>query len=433
MRNQLISLLLSILICQSGCGNEELSTAKVISNLSGPERHERARMIREAAWQYDFHNPLLLAGIADAETGLSHCWSEATWACQGPYSEDCGGPVIAGSADGPCEDEQGGLGMFQFDAGTYTQTLEREGERILSIAGNVQAGIDFVLNMVKRSTYIDNVDTVADAREWIKKVRPWNEYWDTWVKTTTHYYNGCRPGICSVYESRFNSYWNHGVDMMNELGVAFWYGASPTCEEIPLSGITLDENSPCFGAGGNPDYWRSENSGYGGTLLWTNATDNSNPANHAIWSFNFKYPGLYRIEVYVDNSIAESTQSMYTIFTTEENQVVVDQRNSSGFVALGVFEFSAGENQWLRLDDNTGESNTEELAIVADAIRLTRVWETPDGQNVATPGTMHMGDSSENDSLFGGCSSQRNDLSIFVILFGVLVMRLRRNGNRRTE
>ena len=35
-----------------------------------------------------------------------------------------GGPIIAGGADGPCADMQGGLGMFQFDAGTYQQTVD---------------------------------------------------------------------------------------------------------------------------------------------------------------------------------------------------------------------------------------------------------------------------------------------------------------------
>src|SRR4051812_3252844 len=77
----------------------------------------RYAAIRDAAAARGIGNAYLLAGIANDETGLAMCWSEAQWACQGPSSPDCGGgPVIAGAADGPCSAQQGGLGMFQFDA-----------------------------------------------------------------------------------------------------------------------------------------------------------------------------------------------------------------------------------------------------------------------------------------------------------------------------
>ena len=73
-------------------------------------------------------NAALLAGIGEVETNFAHCWSEATWACQGPASASCGGgPVIAGASDGPCSAQQGGLGMFQFDSGTFSQTLATYG------------------------------------------------------------------------------------------------------------------------------------------------------------------------------------------------------------------------------------------------------------------------------------------------------------------
>src|SRR5689334_21320905 len=109
-----------------------------VSLLTASERRARAGQIRDAAPARGMTQGYLLAGIADAETNMSHCWSELTWACQGPESPDCnGGPVVAGAGDGPCEDRQGGLGMFQFDAGNYGDTLKREGDRILTIDGNV--------------------------------------------------------------------------------------------------------------------------------------------------------------------------------------------------------------------------------------------------------------------------------------------------------
>src|SRR5688500_15583117 len=78
--------------------------------LTADERRARATLIRDAAAAVGMTNGVLLAGIAQVETTFAHCWSEATWACQGPPSSSCGGgPVIAGSADGPCSAEQGGL------------------------------------------------------------------------------------------------------------------------------------------------------------------------------------------------------------------------------------------------------------------------------------------------------------------------------------
>ncbi|MCA9614322.1 MAG: hypothetical protein KC586_16315, partial [Myxococcales bacterium] len=87
------------------------------SLLTAAQRRVRAGEIRDAAAANGITQGWLLAGIADAETRMSHCWSELTWACQGPNSSDCGGgPVVAGAGDGPCSLRQGGLGMFQFDA-----------------------------------------------------------------------------------------------------------------------------------------------------------------------------------------------------------------------------------------------------------------------------------------------------------------------------
>jgi hypothetical protein len=193
----------------------------VESNLTAAQRRERAGQIRDAATANGITQGWLLAGIADSETSMSQCWSELTWACMGPYSADCGGPVVAGAGDGPCADRQGGLGMFQFDAGTYDMTLAREGDRVLSIAGNVAAAVDFVIAMVIRSVYISGVDTREQAIAWINDVRIDNGQWDAWVRTTTHYYNGCTPSA-SCFPSRYARYRDHMIDIYNEMGASFW-------------------------------------------------------------------------------------------------------------------------------------------------------------------------------------------------------------------
>nr|MDQ3034807.1 MopE-related protein [Myxococcota bacterium] len=210
------------------------------ADLTAAQRRVRAGQIRDAAFGAGMEQGWMLAGIADAETRMSHCWSELTWACMGPNSADCGGgPVVAGAGDGPCSIRQGGLGMFQFDAGTFDDTLRREGTRILSIAGNTQAAVDFVASMVIRSAYVPGVETRAQAIAWMNGVRVGNGRWDAWIRTVTHYYNGCAPSY-SCFSSRYAHYRDNTSGVYNEMGAAFWvttrdWGAQYVMQTFPLA------------------------------------------------------------------------------------------------------------------------------------------------------------------------------------------------------
>src|SRR4249920_1385256 len=124
--------LLGLAVVAVGCTGPSTGTAH--QGLTAAVKAERYTLIRDTAAQMGVTNGALLAGIAISETNLAHCQSEATYACQGPASPSCGGgPIIAGSADGPCAAMQGGLGMFQFDAGTYADTVNTYGPDILTI------------------------------------------------------------------------------------------------------------------------------------------------------------------------------------------------------------------------------------------------------------------------------------------------------------
>jgi len=205
------------------------SVRKVEAELSLAERMARYTQIRDAAAGRGIdHTGFLLAGIAYAETGLAHCWSEATWACQGPNSADCGGgPVIAGAADGPCSAQQGGLGMFQFDAGTFTDTLAKYGADVLTVAGNTSHALDYAINMVKISTYTTNAETDAKALQWIVDFDINNgTLRDQWIKTVTHYYNGCKPSY-SCWSQRYAHYNDSLQTVIDETGLPFWVVAPP--------------------------------------------------------------------------------------------------------------------------------------------------------------------------------------------------------------
>ncbi|MBX3249223.1 MAG: hypothetical protein KF901_18745 [Myxococcales bacterium] len=131
--------------------------------------------------------------------------------------------------------------MFQFDAGTYDDTLRREGTRILSIAGNVEAAVDFVTNMLVRSTYVPSVTNRAQAIAWMNGVRIGNDRWDPWMRTVVHYYNGCRPTY-SCWTQRYNHYRDNTVGVHGEMGADFWnvgpgagFAAAYVSQSFPLA------------------------------------------------------------------------------------------------------------------------------------------------------------------------------------------------------
>ena len=217
--------------CSTELGTDsELGVDHDASSLTRTQRRTRAGQIRDAARGRGLRAGWLLAGIADAETQMSHCWSELTWACRGPVSADCGGgPVVAGAGDGPCSLREGGLGMFQFDGGNFEETLARDGRDILTIAGNVRRAVDFVLDMVVNSTYVPGVSTRAQAIAWLDGVRVDNDRFDPWVRTVTRYYNGCQPGW-SCWSQRYAHYRDNATGVWSEMGgAAFWLeGGEPT-------------------------------------------------------------------------------------------------------------------------------------------------------------------------------------------------------------
>ncbi len=196
------------------------------AHLTVADKMPRYEAIRDSARARGIGNAYLLAGIANTESGLAQCWSEATWACAGPSSPDCGGgPVIAGAADGPCGARQGGLGMFQFDAGTYDDTLSRYGQSVVTVDGQVASAIDYVVNMVKISAYTTNAETDDKARDWINNFDVDNATLrDQWIKTVVRYYNGCQPGW-SCWDPRLRTYSDGMWAAVQDPGVDFWGAA----------------------------------------------------------------------------------------------------------------------------------------------------------------------------------------------------------------
>jgi hypothetical protein len=235
----LLLLALPIAACGAESDDATENHDERTSDLSPAQKLPRYSLIRDVARFRGIHsNGFLLAGISNEESGLAHCWSEATWACKGPGSPDCGGgPVIAGSADGPCSANQGGLGMFQFDAGTYSNTVNKYGQEILTVGGQVSSAVDYAVQMVKNSIYTTNAETDAKALAWLNDFDVDNgTLRDQWIKTVLRYYNGCQPGW-SCWAPRYQAYTDGMWMAVDEPGgLGFWSdGGGTSCNGSPAA------------------------------------------------------------------------------------------------------------------------------------------------------------------------------------------------------
>jgi hypothetical protein len=341
------------------------SSAKPKRGLTVEAKHARYAVIRDAAARMGVHNGALLAGIAMSETNLAHCQIEAPYACPGPPSPSCGGgPVIAGAADGPCSAMQGGLGMFQFDAGTYADTLAQYGPRVLTIEGNAEQAVAFVLDKI-----VSDVPGTQDwlgAAAWLDSVPlvKGQPALEQWAQLLACRYNGCCTSSTTC-QSRAAGYRDNALAAYAEMGDAFWR-TSDRCGALPLDGV-IDVRSSCYLAAGDPRHRGHELAGYAGAVEWAPAT-NGNADELAEWIV--KVPrGRYHVDVHLDGTFGRTTQARYEIAHAGKlDTVTVDQTSAVGFVPLGAFDFAGSGDEHVLLGDNTGESH---VRVAFDAVRVT--------------------------------------------------------------
>lgn len=189
---------------------------------------------------------------------------------------------------------------------------------------------------------------------------PWG---DSWVYEA----RGCSYGIVHRLKSISSSY----------IAIRRHQLIEGTCDPVPPAGRVVDQTDPCFALGGPAEYWRTEQAGWDGSLKWTHAVDNQ-VYNYAVWNLDFDQAGRYRIEAYTAAPWAESEHANYQIHHDGvDSAVEVDQTAVDGWVIVGELEFAAGGDQWVRLEDLTGEPNSSETRVVFDALRLTPVQEEP--------------------------------------------------------
>lgn len=161
----------------------------------------------------------------------------------------------------------------------------------------------------------------------------------------------------------------------------------PPCGVIPAEGATIDNGAACLELGGDPQYWRDEAVGQGGSLVWTNATEFAEPSNYAIFRLVFAQAGEYALNVWIEPPFGETKQLKYVVHHADgETPVMIDQSAVSGWVALGSFQFAASTDHYVRIDDNTGEPVELEVSIVVDAMQVLPVLVEGETEAASTSG-----------------------------------------------
>lgn len=198
------------------------ATPKVERKVNVDKRRPALDSIRRIAAEEGLHNALLVAGIGAHETGLTQCWKDAREYCQGPYSATCGGPVVAGSWDGPCSSRQGGLGMFQFDAGNYDESLRAYGKDILSDTGNIRAAVRLIVSKLKTCPIGPHTESDEATRAWLDRVRVGSPEYAVYLDAMARCYNGASEKTCRFQQVR-TSYEAAIQFLLDDAGAAYWY------------------------------------------------------------------------------------------------------------------------------------------------------------------------------------------------------------------
>ena len=214
---------------------------------------------------------------------------------------------------------------------------------------------------------------------------PWSD-WIFWQTSATGSVNGIGGDVdLDVFNGDMNDllafavqggqkpYCGDGACNGNESQQSCPQDCGYPCDVVPVAGRIIDETDPCYEGHGTPSSWYDIADGYDGALDFTYTTDWADVDNYGVWSLEFTDFGTFRVEAYTAAPHAESQQATYLVrHHGAEDAVTIDQSAVDGWNLLGEFNFDPGGDQWVRLDDNTGEPyNGGATQIVFDAIRLS--------------------------------------------------------------
>jgi hypothetical protein len=143
--------------------------------------------------------------------------------------------------------------------------------------------------------------------------------------------------------------------------------------------LIVDDRSPGFTR--SEANWHIAACGYGGSTLWTYATDTAaQSTNSARWQATLSRSGVYRVYVAIPQGCAlaappyATTTAKYLIrHAGGTTMVAVNQNTAAAWVELGSYMFDAATDGIVELTDNTGEPFSQRRVLFFDALKW--VWE----------------------------------------------------------
>jgi uncharacterized protein (TIGR03382 family) len=213
-----------------------------------------------------------------------------------------------------------------------------------------------------------------------------------------------------------------------------------SCGVVPAAGGTVDESDNCSGFFGPSDYWRVvDGAGQGGSLLWTDAYQGTEPSNWGRWGVDLEAGGSYKVEVYLEPEYAVFDKVRYEVLHAGvADAIVFDQgaADTAGWYSIGAFDFAAGGGQSVSIYDNSPDPVADGQHLMFDAMRLTPCSGGEcDDSAPGDGGSDDAGGASGSDDggmVVGGCAASGNGGGTFGLLFvlGVLLV-VRRRGTMR--
>ncbi len=145
------------------------------------------------------------------------------------------------------------------------------------------------------------------------------------------------------------------------------------CPVVGEGTTTIDELSSCFVR--ETSYWWNVDEGDAGHHYYTFGTDAAADETIGRYRFDVAVDGLYRIEVFIPSTEADSENAAYKWSDGGElfDLAVVNQATEKGWVPLSEVALTAGPAREVYLGDKTGEAHDLMRHLAFDAIRLTKI------------------------------------------------------------
>jgi hypothetical protein len=125
--------------------------------------------------------------------------------------------VVIGNADASCDD--GGMGLFQLDAGKQADTIAKYGAGVVELDGNIDDGLAHLLDDVAACGLATDA---ASAVTWMNGALHGTADYDTWFTCVARQYNGCRSERGCDEAKRAGQYKDATESVAREFGLTYW-------------------------------------------------------------------------------------------------------------------------------------------------------------------------------------------------------------------